>query len=170
MHLFKELFSLIYSDLYNFIYSIALNQHLAEDILQETAIIGYKNFDDLKDKDKFKSWIFTIAKREAIRKIRQNSREIIMIQPEQYQNLVRDSSIEMAVFEDNVETHMAVIEALKKLPPEYKDIIDLVYYSGFSLTEVAEMMNSNYNTIKSRHLRALQMLKKILEEKGFVSY
>lgn len=170
MHLFKELFSLIYSDLYNFIYSIALNQHLAEDILQETAIIGYKNFDDLKDKDKFKSWIFTIAKREAIRKIRQNSREIIMIQPEQYQNLVRDSSIEMAVFEDNVETHMAVIEALKKLPPEYKDIIDLVYYSGFSLTEVAEMMNSNYNAIKSRHLRALQMLKKILEEKGFVSY
>ena len=59
---FKELFSLVYNDLYRFIYSIALNKYLAEDILQETAIIGYKHFYELKDKEKFKSWIFTIAK------------------------------------------------------------------------------------------------------------
>lgn len=165
---FKELFSLVYNDLYRFIYSIALNRYIAEDILQETATISYKEFYKLRDKEKFKSWIFTIAKREAFQQIKRHSRELL-VGSEQYQNIIEYNNIEHVQFIDTPEIHTAIIQAINDLPDKYKDIINLVYYAGFSLVEIAEMTNENYNTVKSRHRRALKRLEEILEQMVFIS-
>lgn len=166
---FKELFSLVYNDLYRFIYSIALNKYLAEDILQETAIIGYKHFYELKDKEKFKSWIFTIAKREAFWQLKRNRRELLL-GSEEYQSILEYENIEDINFVDTPEIHSAIVDVINDLPDNYKDIINLVYYIGFTLVEIAEMTNENYNTVKSRHRRALKCLEGKLKEMGFASY
>ncbi len=44
-----------------FIYYKMPNKYDAEDILQEVLITGYKSFNRLKSKEKFKSWMLSIA-------------------------------------------------------------------------------------------------------------
>ncbi|KGI39968.1 RNA polymerase sigma factor [Clostridium tetani] len=71
---FKQLVSMIWPDVVKYIFSITRNETLTEDVLQNTLIIAYKNFSKLKDIDKFKSWVFTIARRESITLIK-NTKE-----------------------------------------------------------------------------------------------
>lgn len=61
---FDELAASIALELYKFIFTIVRNKYLADDVIQETLMKGFKSFDTLKDMNKFKSWMFTIAKRE----------------------------------------------------------------------------------------------------------
>lgn len=48
----------------NYLYNVAIryagNQYDAEDLVQETYFIAFKKFDQLRDPDKIKSWLFTI--------------------------------------------------------------------------------------------------------------
>ncbi len=159
LQLFEKLLIPIYTDLYRFILSIIRDEYLAEDILQETTIIAYKNFHTLKDKAKFKTWCFTIAKRKAMNMRKKTIREILMT-PEQYQNLIKT-----AIFEDSpdIMTHIAIAEAIKTLPTEYRNIINLVYGSNLSLKDTAQIMKTNYNTVKSKHRRALQKIRQTLK-------
>ncbi len=62
------------------------------------------------------------------------------------------------------------MDIINDLPDNYRDIINLVYYIGFTLVEIAEMTNENYNTVKSRHRRALKSLQGKLIEMGFASH
>ena len=55
-------------------------------------------------------------------------------------------------------------EALQKLPKELKDVIVLRYFSGFTLTETAEMLNIPQGTAATRQRKALQLLRLELGE------
>jgi RNA polymerase sigma-70 factor (ECF subfamily) len=56
-----------------------------------------------------------------------------------------------------------VIEALKQLPEETREILVLNYYCGFSFEEIAEMLGKKPNAIWTRASRARARLKDILE-------
>ena len=51
---FEDQISLVYKELYKFIYSIIKNQNLSEDILQQTLMKAYEKFDAIQDIKKFK--------------------------------------------------------------------------------------------------------------------
>ena len=48
---------------------------------------------------------------------------------------------------------------IPQLSGEYRDVLMLKYYYGFSVQEVADMLHLPYNTVKSRMKRAKQLLK-----------
>ena len=50
-----------------------------------------------------------------------------------------------------------------KLPVKYRTVIHLYYYMGYSVTEIAELTNTNPSTVKTRLSRARGRLKKALE-------
>ncbi|MDO8515895.1 MAG: sigma-70 family RNA polymerase sigma factor, partial [bacterium] len=52
--------------------------------------------------------------------------------------------------------------AIEKLPAAYRDTLTLYYQDDRNFREIAELRNDPVNTIKSRHRRALQALKKFL--------
>lgn len=54
--------------------------------------------------------------------------------------------------------------ALNKIPTKYKTIIILRYFEDFKIDEIANMLDENVNTIKSRLYTALKKLK--IEMKG----
>ena len=51
---------------------------------------------------------------------------------------------------------------LQELPANYRLILLMRYKDGFSLQEIAEILNLSYNTVKSQHTRALAALRKSL--------
>ncbi|MBR2009721.1 MAG: RNA polymerase sigma factor, partial [Peptococcaceae bacterium] len=50
-----------------------------------------------------------------------------------------------------------------QLPVGEKSVVFLRYFDGFSFKQIAEILQENINTIKSRLYRALQKLKAMLE-------
>jgi len=64
---------------------------------------------------------------------------------------------------DSVE-QSAVLHAVMKLPADYKNVIYMHYYEGFTIPEIAEVMGKNVNTIYSKLRRAKGKLKKELGE------
>lgn len=150
---FEEQISIVYKELYKFIYSIIKNQNLAEDVLQQTLMKAYEKFHTIQDIKKFKSWIFTIAKNECLSWIRKYSREI----PSE------DTHLELLVgsSEDIPEELLIkreikeqVKESIKMLNPVEQEIVYLRYYYDLSFSEISLVLNLNENTVKTKHKRA----------------
>lgn len=58
-----------------------------------------------------------------------------------------------------------ILDTVMTLPEKYREVIYLFYYAGYSVIELASILNSNENTIKSRLKRGREMLKEILTDK-----
>ena len=54
-------------------------------------------------------------------------------------------------------------EAVLALPVKFKEVITYYYYEGFSIKEIAQILGTNENTIKSRMKKAKQLLKEALD-------
>ena len=162
---FEVMYIKINVALYKYIYSLVKDQRLADDVLQRTALDAYLSIDDLRDRNKFKSWIFTIAKRNAIHDIHLTkheylTNEMIDFIDNKYKNIEGNTPLLCDITNDIVDT----------LEPKYKEIITLIYYNDFNISESAEIMDIKYNTAKSRHIRALQIIKIRIDEYTNKSY
>lgn len=73
---FEKQVYFIYKDLYRFIYSVVKHPDLTEGLLQETLIKSYEQFYKVKDVEKFKEGIFTIAKNESLMWIKKYRRDV----------------------------------------------------------------------------------------------
>ena len=54
--------------------------------------------------------------------------------------------------------------ALKQLPDQQREALELAYYGGFSQTELAERLGQPVGTIKSRMFTGLAQLRELLAE------
>jgi RNA polymerase sigma-70 factor (ECF subfamily) len=58
-----------------------------------------------------------------------------------------------------------LLDTVMTLPEKYREVIYLFYYAGYSVLELASILDSKENTIKSRLKRGREMLKEILTDK-----
>jgi RNA polymerase sigma-70 factor, ECF subfamily len=155
--LYERFIALTYRDIYRFIYVIVRNSHLAEDVLQETLIQGYKHFSDLKDKDKFKAWMCTIAKREALKALKKYLREQ-NTEHEEIEKVVNKDFYMHDFMKSSPELHDQLSDIINSFDGESRDIIYMVYYADLSLNEISVILNININTVKSKHRRIKQRI------------
>ena len=162
---FTELFEPLNNELYLYIYTIIRNEFLADDVMQETLYKAYINFSKLKEKDKFKYWILSIAKREALNMINKCNKEAYIVQEEL--EMIEDYSEDFYNKGSYYEVLDVVSDIIDNLPEEQKDLIVKTYHMGFTLDEIATMSNTNLNTIKSRHFRTKNVIENELVKRGF---
>jgi len=155
--------------LYAFIYTKTKDQHLADDIFQETFIKVINSIRTGKyfDKGKFISWAMRIAHNIMMDHFRAKKREA----------LVNNDNEEFDIFDvlkspdDNVvdkliaaQIHGDVIKLIKALPDEQKEIVILRHYNKWSFAEIAEELDINMNTALGRMRYALKNLRKMIIE------
>ena len=61
-----------------------------------------------------------------------------------------------------IEDILAVREAVKKLAPTYREIVELYYFNELSVSEIARMLQRSVNTVKSQLLRGRDELRRML--------
>ena len=118
--------------IYSFVYRYTGSASNAEDITQDVFVRVWKNLKKFDQNKSFKTWIFSIAKNAAIDWLRKKKT--------------------ISLSDDDME----------KIPSEYRMILFLRYNDHFTFKEIAESLGQPLNTVKSRHRRAIAMLKKIL--------
>jgi RNA polymerase sigma-70 factor (ECF subfamily) len=152
--------------LYNVAFKYVGNHYDAEDLVQETLYTAYHKFHQLRDNQKFKSWLFTILRNHFLK----GQRKKEPVQSDKFENgidylsqLESDSSQPgvAAVYERKVEAE-TIQSILDKLPEKYKAVLILYYMEDCTYQEVAEMLTVPIGTVMSRLSRGKQMMKKSL--------
>ena len=59
------------------------------------------------------------------------------------------------------EEHSEVLNAVRSLPPKYRDVVYLHFYEGYTAPEIGKILGKNANTVYTHLTRS----KKILREK-----
>ena len=146
-------------------YGLALrilrDQALAEDAVQEGFLAVWRSADRyVPERAKASTWILTLVHRRAVDLVRHEERR-------------RGEPIEAAREAASEMTDEAawlrlergrVQEALRKLPDQQREALELAYYGGFTQSELAERLGEPLGTIKSRMFNGLSHLRELLTE------
>ena len=126
------------------------------DLINETLLVAFENFDNLRSKDAFLSYLFSVSVRilsNYNRKKKEN-------------NLTDENRIRW-VKDENSNTHMDseiyfLYEALAKLNEDQRESIILFEISGFSIKEIAKIQGASESAVKQRLKRGRERLKEIM--------
>jgi RNA polymerase sigma-70 factor (ECF subfamily) len=140
-----------------FALSLTGNVDIADDLVQETLVKAWTNFDSFQQGTNLRAWLFTILRNHFYSEMRKKKREVedadgslsagLSVHPEQ------DGHMDMEDFK----------RALHFLPDDQREALILVGGSGFAYEEAAEICGVAVGTIKSRVSRARGKLAQILE-------
>lgn len=143
------------------------NKTNAEDLLQESLLKVIKNFEQLQDHSKIRSWLFRILLNTFYNSLKQRKKEPPLVDLELTDELVGFSPQESQynplevfnqLFSDEVE------DALRSLRMEFKTAIILFDVEGLTYDEIAEICQCSKGTVASRLYRAREILRSKLEE------
>ena len=157
-----ELYDRIGGVAYGLAFRVLRDESLAEDAVQEAFLAlwrsGAATF--VPERSKASTWLLTLVHRRAVDLVRREERR--RAEP-------LESAAEPMV--DSAETSAwlrlereRVQAALRLLPDQQREAIELAYYGGFSQSELAERLGQPLGTIKSRMFSGLSRLRELLDE------
>ena len=164
--LFRELTDRHVTFLYNLALKYTGNRYDAEDIVQETLLTAYKNFAQLRDERKFKSWAFSILRNTYLKSLKKNEPMNLddFNEDSSYVKVLEETSGVLdleKIYEQKVESEK-IQKILDKLPEKYKSPLLLYYMEDMSYQEIASTQDIPIGTVMSRLARGKQILKKAL--------
>lgn len=131
---------------------------VAEDILQETFIKIWNSADSYDStKGRLFTWMMNIARNLSIDKLRSKD----------FKNSEKNQDIENNV--DFIDAQKKVTfnadllglkELVTALKPEYNDVVQMIYFKGYTHVEAAEELNLPLGTVKTRIRKAILELRK----------
>ena len=142
----------------NIIYLTVGDSDAVDDIAQEVFITVYKNLKNFRFESLFTTWLYRITVNKSKDHLRKkNVRKIFVPIKEASREFRNDSVTEQS------DISKFVMNAISKLPQKLKIPLLLKDIEGFSYQEIAETMECEIGTVKSRIFRAREGLKKILQ-------
>lgn len=153
---FEELVDAHYQALYRFGMSLSRDPDKAADLVQETFCIWAAKGDQLKDRSKAKTWLFTTLHREFLNQRRRSAK--FSDEPVNEENAAAVASPEKDA-ERQMDGHRA-LELLGELDDTYRAPIALFYLQQHSYKEIAEILDVPIGTVMSRLSRGKELLRK----------
>ncbi|MFT9598872.1 RNA polymerase sigma factor [Mesobacillus sp.] len=154
-----ELYETYKNAIFLYLYRSTLNQHIAEDLTQDTFLKAFQSLSSFRGESSLKTWLFKIARNTYINysKKKQNKMEFqsdlidvhVGQQPDQYKRSDDQHEIELT---------------LLKLPENYRTYIILRDVNGLSYEEVALITNETIGQVKVGLYRARKRFREIFKE------
>lgn len=142
------------------------NIFIAEELTEDTFFRLITKKPKFWGNSTFKSWLYAIGRNVAVDYLRHNSKTLNTTIEDMENYLSEEESLEQYYIKE--ERKIVVHKALSELPTDYKTVLWLVYFEGFSSKEVTMVMKKNDRQIKNLLYRAKQSLKSKLDKEGFI--
>ena len=155
---FEQLVDEHYEALYRFAYSLAKNPDRASDLVQQTFCIWAQKNQQLKDRSKAKTWLFTTLYREQLSYARRNTKF-----PEQD---ISDLDYQLPAMEHDsgrVLDGQRAVALLNSLDDTYKAPLSLFFIQQHSYKEIAQILDIPIGTVMSRIARGKKQLRSKME-------
>ncbi|OJX54207.1 MAG: RNA polymerase subunit sigma-70 [Flavobacterium sp. 38-13] len=158
---FTLLYDMYSKSLFSVIYNLIRDHEEAEDILQETFVKIWKNIESYDEsKGRFYTWILNISRNASIDRLRSkgfNNRQ---------KNLSSDNFVHL-LDESNKMNHkidtIGIREFVKKLKPKCIQILDLLFFKGYTQQEASEELQIPLGTIKTQNRNCINDLRNFLK-------
>ena len=145
---------------YGLAFRVLRDDALAQDAVQEAFLGVWRAADRfMAERAKPSTWLLTLVHRRAVDLVRREERRRAEPLPDAEQ-----SGAETADEAELAAERQTIRDALRKLPPEQREAIELAYYGGYTQSELAERLGQPLGTIKSRMFTGLARLRETLGE------
>jgi len=147
------------------------NQSDAEDLVQETLVKAYRFWDKFEPGSNCRAWLFKIMTNIFINEYRSKSRTPVSVNMDDiddnflYGQLASmppgrtpEEELFAKIFDDDVK------KAIEELPDDFRLVVVLSFLEGFSYQEIADIIELQLGTVKSRLHRGRKLLQKKLHD------
>lgn len=145
--------------------SIVNNMCLADDIVQETFVKLAIKKPPFRGKCSFKTWLFTIARNCAVDHLRKDQK-ISDLSLDEHLVISDVTDTEKEYFKE--EQKKELYRAMKRLNPEYYQVLYLMYFEDLDTSDIARIMHKAKRQVSDLIFRARKSLRSELERKGFI--
>jgi RNA polymerase sigma-70 factor (ECF subfamily) len=146
-------------------YGLALrvlrDEALAQDAVQDAFLAVWRTATSFSpERGAARTWVLTLVHRRAVDLVRREERrrgDPLESTPEPASDELTDQQAWLRFERERVQA------ALKRLPDQQREALELAYYGGFSQSQLAERLGEPLGTIKSRMHTGLARLRELLE-------
>lgn len=137
----------------------------AEELAEDTFVKLVTKRPRFHQKSSFKTWLYTIGRNVALDHIRHKSQFFQVSYEDCHELAVEEANLECAYIRE--ERAVLLHRAMCELKPEYRQVLWLSYFEGFSNRDIATIMKCSTHSVETMVWRAKLALKKRLNKEGF---
>jgi RNA polymerase sigma-70 factor (ECF subfamily) len=143
------------TDLYKYALWLCKDKAMAEDVMQEAFLRAWRSLDSLREAKAAKGWLFTIFRREHARQFERKQFDYTDVES---MDTLSDGQIG---YDDRPEAY-ALRNALKRLPKDYREPLEMQVLGGFSCDEIASILDISSSAVMTRLFRARKKMRQLL--------
>lgn len=140
-----------YNQYYRLTYSYVHNEADAGDIVQNGAYKALRGSVNLRNPEYAKTWVYRIMMNEIFSFLRQPKYESY--------ELLQEERGDVGESTEDTYSNIDLQQALETLTPQDKAIVIMKYFEDKTLEEIADILNENINTVKSKLYRSIKKLR-----------
>lgn len=147
---------------------ILRDRTLAEDVLQQTFIEAHRDLDRFQGRSSVRTWLLGIAShrcQDAIKSLRRRQRRFET--DDSAMATAADPTADPVSPIERARIQRALEDCLSELSSETRSAVLLRFQSGMSYEHMAEVVGDKADTVRARVCRALPLLRRCLEGKGW---
>ena len=146
--------------LYRWLLRLVRDEALAEDLLSDVFLDVWRQAASFRGRASVSTWLLAIARHMAASaRRRRNDAEL----DEATVSTVPDPADDAEVTLQKKNRAEALRQSLHRLSPDHREVIDLAYYHGKSVKEIAEIVSISEATVKTRMFYARRKLAELVE-------
>ncbi len=132
---------------------ILRDRERAEDATQEALVAAWRDLSALRDPDRFEGWLHRVLVHACYREARRDRRRREVEVPELELYGARPDDVSMLADRDALE------RGFRQLDPQHRAVLVLHHYAGYSVPEIAELVDLPQGTVKSRLHRGARAMR-----------
>ncbi len=170
---FAELVRLYQRPIYNLALRMAGNPEDAEELTQTAFLNAWRGLERFQEDASFFTWLYRLATNACIDFLRHEKRRYTVLQTVSLDDEERQVAAQLPDYRNAPEEralqrdlHETLNRAIQTLSLEHREILIQREIDGLSYQEIAELLDLELGTVKSRIARARLALRRILENEG----
>jgi RNA polymerase sigma-70 factor (ECF subfamily) len=148
--------------LYGFALYLSRKPADAEDLVQETYLRAFRFAHRFQPGTHLRAWLFQILRNTFLTFYRRDARELAVLDKDAVDG--HDEAWDAEVPVVSTATAVDLERAIAALPEEFRSVLLLADLEGFTLGDIAEIMDTPVGTVKSRLFRARRLVRRRLGE------
>jgi RNA polymerase sigma-70 factor, ECF subfamily len=147
----------------NLLYSIFHDRDFIDDLAQEVFIKAYQALPNFRFEASFYTWLYRIAVNKSRDELRKKKLRRFFSFQTLDEGIEKELNVHLSVPPEDRDTQELIALGLQSLPEKFRTAVVLKDIDGLSYEEIAEVMQCELGTVKSRISRARSMLRKALK-------
>jgi len=160
---FKMLYVRHHVRVFRFGMRLAGNESIAEEVVNEVFLEAWRHAHDFKGRSQVATWLLSIARFKTLTECRRRSEAQL---DEVAAAVIEDTSDTPSISMEKHQRSDILQKCLAKLSPIHREVINLIYYQGKKIEEVAQFTGAPISTIKTRMHYARSRMAELLAQAG----